>query len=181
MAISAVTLLVAWSLCWLALLPACRWAPARPLPPATQTGAGTFGCFLNGEAWVPAGNNGRPNYQVTYDPGYRGGSLQIKVYRYVGPRRQVLQALALGAVAVAAPGRYALALAGPNGAAYTDYGRPAACRHYGEGALSGRTGTLVVSRLDLAGGVVAGTFAFQLAQPGCDTITVTQGRFDAKL
>jgi len=40
------------------------------LPPATQTGANTFGCLLNGEAWTPSGNNGygTGNYTVACDP-----------------------------------------------------------------------------------------------------------------
>ena len=28
------------------------------LPPATQVGANTFGCLVNGVPWVPQGNNG---------------------------------------------------------------------------------------------------------------------------
>ncbi len=42
-------------------------------------------------------------------------------------------------------------------------------------------GTLTITRLDLQAGVVAGTFSFLLAKPGCDTLRITQGRFDKKL
>lgn len=38
--------------------------PVDQLPPATQTGANTFGCLLNGQLWTPSGNNSVPNYQV---------------------------------------------------------------------------------------------------------------------
>lgn len=43
------------------------------------------------------------------------------------------------------------------------------------------SGTLTITRLDQQAGIIAGTFSFTLAQPGCDTIKVTQGRFDKKL
>ena len=43
---------------------------AEQLPPATQTGANTFGCLLNGQPWMPQGYNGTSNYSVYYDPIY---------------------------------------------------------------------------------------------------------------
>ena len=42
-------------------------------------------------------------------------------------------------------------------------------------------GQLVVTRLDLRAGIISGTFAFTLSQPGCDPVQVTQGRVDKKL
>ena len=42
-------------------------------------------------------------------------------------------------------------------------------------------GQLTVTRLDTKAGIVAGTFHFKLWQPGCDTIKVTQDRFDYTL
>lgn len=153
-------------------------APVHQLPPATQTGGNTFGCLLNGQQWTPSGNNGRPNLQVTYDPDYSHGALQIKAYRYAGPERSILQAITIGAAAVNAPGVYSFSLEGPNGIYYSDYGRAAGCIYYGGQTLSYRTGKMTITRFD--SGVVAGTFTFQLSQPGCDTIKVTQGRFDAR-
>jgi len=58
-------------------------SPEEQLPPATQTGANTFGCLLNGQPWSPSGFNGVDNYRLTYDPTYHGGSLQLRTYRYV--------------------------------------------------------------------------------------------------
>ena len=43
------------------------------------------------------------------------------------------------------------------------------------------TGYVDLTRLDNQQGIVSGTFAFTLAQPGCDTIKITNGRFDYKL
>ena len=41
--------------------------PASQLPLATQTGANTLGCLVNGQPWTPQGNNGSSNYTVSYD------------------------------------------------------------------------------------------------------------------
>jgi hypothetical protein len=68
----------------LSLLTQCKKAdldPASQLPPATQTGAGTFGCLLNGQPWTPSGNNSYSNYSVSYDPTYRKGTLNVGCYR----------------------------------------------------------------------------------------------------
>ena len=62
-------------------LSTCRhtdFGPAKledQLSPTTQTGAGTFGCLLNGQPWTPAGYDGHPNFILTYDAGYAGGAL----------------------------------------------------------------------------------------------------------
>jgi hypothetical protein len=42
-------------------------------------------------------------------------------------------------------------------------------------------GTLTITRLDLQAGIISGTFEFTLAKPGCDTVRITQGRFDKRL
>lgn len=157
-------------------------APADQLPPATQTGAGTFGCLLNGQAWIPNGNSGVPNFNLTYDPGYRGGALQVRVYRYVGDKKDVLQGMVFGASHVTQEGTYDFVLKGDNGANYIDNSTSSDCNYYGEPpALTYRTGKLTVTRLDLQKGIVSGTFAFTLYQPGCDTVRVTQGHFDKRL
>ncbi|OGX91986.1 hypothetical protein [Hymenobacter coccineus] len=168
----------------LALLLGCKKdapAPADQLPPATQTGANAFGCLLNGQPWTPQGYNSRPNFIVTYDPGYRGGNLQVRVYRYPDGAAHE-QYLIFGGNRIAQPGSYPLVLSGDREAFFADLAREAPCKEFLEApSLTYRTGTLTVTRLDLARGVIAGTFAFTLYRPGCDTIKVTQGRFDKKL
>lgn len=167
------------------LLTQCRQddpTPLEQLPPATQTGANTFGCLLNGQAWTPSGNNGTPNFLVTYDPQYLGGSIQVKTYRYTGSKQDILQGIVFGAIQVQQSGKYNFELRGNNGINYIDNSQSSHCSYYGEPPmLTYRTGTLTITRLDLQQGIIAGTFDFTLAQPGCDTIRVTDGRFDKKL
>ena len=168
----------------LALLLGCKKnepAPADQLPPATQTGANTFGCLLNGQPWMPKGYYSRPNFIVTYDPGYDGGSLQVRTYRYPDDSSPG-QYIIFGGGQIAKPGTYPFVLKGNREAFFIDLGQPAPCKEFEEAPdLTYRTGTLTVTRLDLAQGVIAGTFAFTLYKLGCDTIKVTQGRFDKKL
>ena len=156
-------------------------APVDQLPPATQTGANTFGCLLNGQPWTPKGYYNRPNFIVTYDPGYDGGSLQVRTYRYADDSSPG-QYIIFGGGQIATPGTYPFVLKGNREAFFVDLGQPASCKEFEEVPdLTYRTGTLTVTRLDLSAGIIAGTFAFTLYKPGCDTIKVTQGRFDKKL
>ncbi|HEX8428398.1 hypothetical protein [Hymenobacter sp.] len=157
--------------------------PEAQLPPATQTGAGTFGCLLNGEPWTPKGNDGRENFRITYDPGYAGGSLSIRAYRYPAPSNTgPHQYINLGGDRISQTGSYPLVLVGDRKVFYTDTGKTFPCDYYGEVPdVSYRRGTLTITRLDLQAGVISGTFSFTLYKPGCDSIKVTQGRFDKRL
>ena len=48
--------------------------PIDQLPPATQIGANTFGCLVNGKVYVPKGysGNGSPNPKIQYDINLNG-------------------------------------------------------------------------------------------------------------
>ena len=124
-------------------------APADPvskLPPATQTGANTFGCLLNGQPWLPTysftGLTGP--FRVTYDTNYLGGALQIKVNRYSGLDSNVFQALTFGAAYVDKVGVYQFLFNGVNGVFYSDTSNNSLCGRYGDSGTSiYQTGTLI--------------------------------------
>lgn len=157
--------------------------PAKPedqLPPATQTGQHTFGCLLNGQPWTPSGYVGHPNFITTYDAGYAGGNLTIRVNRTI-PADGINQTLLIGGTSITKAGTYNFSNNGPAGAYYNS-GVAGNCHEYyytNPGFLM--TGQLTVTRLDQQKGIVAGTFDFNLWQPGCDTVKVTKGRFDYTL
>ncbi|TDN37642.1 hypothetical protein E4631_01905 [Hymenobacter sp. UV11] len=158
--------------------------PAKPedqLPPATQTGAGTFGCLLNGQPWTPSGYDGKPNFITTYDSGYAGGNLAIRVYRLI-PSAGTNQYFLISSTSVNKTGVYNFDNNGPAGAYYNS-GINGNCQEYGYYIKSNFSmdGQLTVTRLDQKAGIIAGTFNFKLYQPGCDTIKATQGRFDYQL
>jgi hypothetical protein len=43
------------------------------------------------------------------------------------------------------------------------------------------TGTLEITKLALSEKVIAGKFSFTISTPGCETLIVTDGRFDLRL
>jgi len=155
--------------------------PASQLPPATQTGANTFGCLVNGQPYTPSGNNGTANYAVLYDPGFQGGALDVLAYRSL-PSNPNTKYLSFGGSSVASTKSYSLGPSHNSAARFSDAGRPSGCTRYAsDDGVTMCNGQFTITRLDLQAGIIAGTFAFTLAQPGCDTVKVTQGRFDKKL
>jgi len=154
--------------------------PLDQLPPATQEGKNTFGCLLNGQAWTPKGYSGTSNYSVYYDPGYGGGTLNISVYRYASKNENDLQTISLNSFKLTTVGSYSYTDNYINTIIINDV--KSNCRYDSYDSLNVYSaGTLTVTRLDLTKGIIAGTFEFTLAKPGCDTIRVTNGRFDKKL
>lgn len=154
--------------------------PEDQLPAATQTGAGTFGCLVNGKPWTPGGKNAVPNLQVHYDPTYHGGNLAVTAFRRLDERGNS-QVVGLGGDQIAKTGTYMLdpsiTLQSPGlySAGYTDNTKTSPCDEYLFQPTS-RIGAFTITRLDR--GIVSGTFEFTLIQPGCDTIRITKGRFD---
>ncbi|WP_201979792.1 hypothetical protein [Hymenobacter rubidus] len=163
------------------LLAACKKNgadPADQLPPATQTGANTFGCLVNGRAWTPKGNSGYSNYTVSYDPTYRKGTLNVAAYRDGGKGVNDTQVLGFYADSIPTAGSYSLAIIDHQEGIFID--RTQACQFPGNDAYY-RRGLLVITRLDRKAGIISGTFAFTLYKLGCDSVRVTEGRFDRKL
>ncbi len=155
--------------------------PLEQLPPATQTGANTFGCLVNGKPWTPQGYNGSSNYSIDYDSGLNGGIFDLRTYRYPEPgNSNSQQYIILYANQVSKPGTYYFRNTKQTRASLQD--RLSSCYWSSrDSATTYRRGALTITRLDLQAGIISGTFDFTLYQPGCDTIRVTQGRFDKQL
>ena len=156
-------------------------SPLEQLPPATQTGANTFGCLLNGQAWTPNGNSGSGtgNYSVAYDPTYNGGELTIGALRYtIQGRADSRQDMAMylsdfkGTV-----GTYSLIM--PHHQDISFFDDNTHCNFF-FGDPYYRRGTLTLTRFERQAHIASGTFEFTLYQPGCDSVKVTNGRFDKK-
>ncbi len=173
-----ITQLLLLFLCSL-LLTQCGWLFGNKeddpkLPPATQEGKHTFGCLVNGEVWLPSGFNGRPNLQATYDPTYRWGTLNVRAFK--SKDGKAYQSIGFYSDSLTSTGVYPLYLPGRQTGKFSDI--ETLCVYDRE--VSYVNGTLIITRLDLQQRIVSGTFEFTLAQPGCDTIRVTDGRFDTK-
>jgi hypothetical protein len=59
--------------------------------------------------------------------------------------------------------------------------RATGCQYYSQDAGVYCKGQFIITRLDRQAGIVSGTFWFTLYKPGCDSVRVTDGRFDRKL
>ncbi|WP_375416207.1 hypothetical protein [uncultured Hymenobacter sp.] len=165
----------------LALLLGCKKDdpdPVDQLPPATQTGANTLGCLINGQPWTPQGNDGSSNYRVVYDRAL-GGAFDLRAYRYQQKPTDNYQYMILFATRLYAPKSYSFRDSLDTEAYISD--RMTGCELTSRDKAIYRRGTLTITRLDLQAGIISGTFDFVLAKPGCDTVRVTQGRFDKRL
>lgn len=160
----------------LLLLTQCKKSdPKSALPPETQNGAGTFGCLLNGQPWTPQGNDGTSNYTSFLDRDNNGDIFDIHAYRFSERQSMVLYVThirGLGTYSFHSPQRTRASLENQMAGCYWSSR---------DSTTTYRRGQLTITRLDRAAGIVSGTFAFTLFKPGCDSVRVTQGRFDRKL
>lgn len=150
-------------------------APADQLPPATQTGAGTFGCLVNGRVYTPQGNVGKTNFAVLYEPGPNGDNLNIITYRIDGGYQGIN--LYCGLITTQ---KRVFVIGLPMGEGQASYFGPTG-DYIDSSSLIYRRGQIAITRLDEQAGILAGTFEFTSVNTKGDTLKVTQGRFDSKL
>lgn len=153
------------------------------LPLATQTGAGIFGCLVNGKAWVAETDCKflcDAPFKIYYDAGY-GGNLFIKATRY-NSKLNVNDLISLSFDSTdykliqmySSPMRMILS--------YKNYIIPNVCasiESYDSTVFT--SGFVNVTKYDLQTGIISGTFNMSLERPGCEKIVITDGRFDKNL
>jgi hypothetical protein len=143
------------------------------LPPPTQTGANTFGCYVNGKLWLPKGYNGTSNLNPYYDPNFHGKIIfDISAYRLLSDKDQ--QYLGIAITGMDKEGVYPVDTHRGNVNFSIN-----SCDYLYNDTTVFKQGSIIITKLNLP--VVSGTFEFKLYKSGCDTITFTQGRFDIKL
>jgi len=141
--------------------------PIDQLPPATQEGKNTFGCLVNGEAWVIKST-------IRATAVYQGGFMQIGAGI---EERERDQSLSLRIDDLIEDTRTFLIDENVgNGASCTFTNSVNRCFYeYGD-AISGE---IFISKFTIESPyIVSGTFEFTTALNECDTIRVTDGRFD---
>ncbi len=154
--------------------------PVEELPLPTQEGKNTCGFLVNGKLWLPKGKvgNGSSNLKWWYDAGYHNGTFNIHGYRYDKSEGEKFTSFVIAIDNFKTPGIYNLNTAG-RVSGYSDYNK--SCIYYPEDTISNLNNHINITRFDLSQRIVAGTFQFTLVKTGCDTIRITQGRFDIKL
>ena len=155
-------------------------SPEEQLPPETQTGAGTFGCLVNGNVFLPKGNPlGGPILSCAYqfiNGGYYfhlAAKSQTTALTGVAINTDSLQIKANSTYILedffkkhAASGQYFVA---DNNNISTEYlTKPTI------------TGEMKITRLDEINRIVSGTFWFDAINSSGVKVQVREGRFDMK-
>ena len=173
--------LLTWLLLLMLAVSACKKKNADPepdLPPETQIGADTFGCYLNGVPWKPAYANssgifGRSILLLQYDPGDNYSFNLIAKQE----KQPVNEWMAVFSWRVSSVGTYSLKKGSSNEGGHT-YGSPTTgtIMNYDSGVIS--DGELVITKIDMQKRFISGRFWFKLEKQGITPINVTGGRFD---
>lgn len=153
----------------------CDKSPDPPLteeeklPPATQEGKGTFGCLVDGKAWVPrSGGLLQPGIEISYNEIV--GSFQMyAVNTEQNIRLNVINARQVGVYSFLEQQTYY--------AIFSD-----TCDHIGLKEYTDYWGgRMEFTKIDFNTGVISGLFEFTGINSECqDTVEITQGRFDIK-
>jgi hypothetical protein len=143
--------------------------PTDDLPPETQTGQQTFGCIVNEKAWVPSVTFPLIRLGVSYYQGFLGISAKLKT-------DSKYQTISIGKTNVIKPGVYTLSKIVRSELRLIDFNTQCT---YDTDSLN--IGVLEMTRVDTINMIFSGRFHFKIGVAGCDTIRVTDGRFDLRL
>ena len=151
------------------------------LPPATQEGKRTFGCLIDGKAWTPKAGFVPPPISVSYDE--ITGALIISARRNIGIDG-LSQSVNFFSTA-RSTGAFVLPIAKSSIIDTSSF-----CTAQPFGYINGiglnvfenySEGGLFITKLDLATGIISGTFEYDAYSPECnDTVRITEGRFDVR-
>lgn len=165
---------------WMILLAsACHKTPTPEpdpdLPPATQEGKGTIGCYINGKPWWP-----KPYLAIGIDPYLRViyGGLNPGTFSLRGITNENI--LTIMVPMSAKKGDNQIWYDPFQGYIFTSYDTISFARGCGQFRLDTlKTRRLTITKLDTIGvGIISGTFEFTAFNTCGDTLRFTQGRFD---
>ncbi len=176
-----------WAICPMLLLCFCfaqckKTKPAKSktelekLPPETQTGANTFGCLLNGQAWIPKDNYGQATFKLDADPGFQNGIFGISAFRYYQSGK--FESISITLDNCKNAGKYSLNTP-TNHVGFADVGKSLVLISTDSGISC--IGNLMITRYDIENRVFSGTFEYTIFNNKGDTAKITEGRFDKKL
>lgn len=149
------------------------------LPPATQEGKGVFACKINGKVWISENGQRKMNGGVVGDTLSAFGTTQLN-----DGRIESLEILLLGSYYDNVK-YYNL---NDTISAYAVYIKSSATDCFSVSSLGyGKNvykkvvgGSLTITKADKVNNIVSGTFSFNVPTDYCDTLQITEGRFDIK-
>jgi len=149
------------------------------LPPITQTGARTFGCLVNGKVFIPKGGDGsgRSNFKAVYELFNGRPYLQLEAKYFINgsPKGDIIlfidSLFTTGTYPIVTNKRmvnFGWEVYSPTcGVSITD-------------STTFKTGAINLTKVDVPNGIFSGTFNCKIKPANCDTIYITDGRFDYK-
>jgi hypothetical protein len=147
------------------------------LPPATQEGKSTVGFFINGKPWKPQGTRVTSNLSIDYDPGFNQGIFNIVAYNFVPAiSEQFTIGIRDSLNFIEAPKTFNL----NSGSIYVISFSNQYCEYFSTLSDVESSGTLTLTKLDRNNKIISGSFNARLIRTGCDTINISEGRFDMK-
>jgi Family of unknown function (DUF6252) len=167
----------------LCLLASCK-KDIEELPPATETGANTFGAKVNGELWVPQGFGSIPANNLLESILFPNGDLRIKAQNFSSsPTETEFNIVVKG---VTAPGTYLLNSNTSHPTLSAGYGYYIKRKLTPEDewiTSSTVTGSVTITKVDVINRIVSGTFQFNAASiyTPSQILSVTDGRFDLRV
>ena len=152
---------------------------SNDLPAATQDGKNTLGFLLNGQPWMPHGNNGTGNLDLYYDATYQGGVFNLSMYKILSSTPTKRQMLILFGDSIQGPVKIILPNKNKFGFSFTN---DATGCHYDTFDSTTRiiNGYFDIQKLDKINNIFSGQFEIKFSNSVCDDVQITQGRFDLK-
>lgn len=150
------------------------------LPPETHTGAYTFGCLVNGNAFLPKGpsNTIQCAYQFIYDMNDKGYFFQLSGTNNVNSSDITSVAVFTDSLPITNGMEVELSTHDTPGKAYGQYfkGNPTGFSLYVTTEVL--KGKLIITYLDEIKQIVSGRFWYDAIDKNGDTVKVREGRFD---
>lgn len=157
--------------------------PLEQLPPETQTGAGTFGCLVNGEVFKPKGSGLTPKLTCFYQYIYNSPSGFVFALNATKDESGcALFSITLGADSVKLEeGKVYTLVSQEKGNTNGQYSYVQGCGNIISLFTSiNNTGEFLLKKFDEANQIVSGTFWFTVVKDNSEIVRVTDGRFDMK-
>lgn len=154
------------------------------LPPATQTGANTFGAMVNGQLWLPKGFGPFPANDIVQARLIAGNTVHINASDFsTSPNEREFDIYLTN---ITGPGTYQLntTVSYPSSSANYGYYVKRNLTPLNEWITSATsTGTVTITRFDTVNFIISGTFQFNALNlyNTPEPLTVTEGRFDIKM
>jgi len=150
------------------------------LPPATQTGANTVGCLVNGEVFLPKAEGINPAVVVNYE--FINGEFFF-LLNFADMRGVISEfvSVSTGFIELEANQTYILDKNPYDDGDYTGGGgayRPNTLDNGEYYTNSSITGELTITRVDTSNSIISGTFWFDAINEQGEIVEIREGRFD---